>query len=99
MSNLAALTQAISLTNEILEVLEEKDFDRISELDARREPLIKLAFTASIEQIDVIKARHLQNLNQQVVEKLNEFKQFVLVEQERIRSASKASRAYESHLP
>ena len=41
MGNVAALTQAISLTDEILTVLELKDFATVSDLEARRQPLIR----------------------------------------------------------
>jgi len=94
MNNLAALNRAISLTDEILEVLERKDFDAVSALDTRRQPLIQQAFAQSIEQLDLIKARHLQNLNQQVVDKLTEFKQSVLLQQQQVQRAAKATRAY-----
>ena len=96
MSNIAALNQAIALTNEILEVLEQKDFAAISELEARREPLVKLAFSESIEQIDVIKAQHLQNMNQLVVDKLKDFKESILRQQQQVQYAVKATRAYAS---
>ncbi len=97
MGNIAALTQAISLTDEILSVLEESDFAAVADLDARRQPLIIKAFTDSIDEIDVIKSRHLQSLNQQVVEKLSVLKQSVLQQQQQMRTASKATRAYGAH--
>lgn len=97
MSKQAALSEAISLTDEILNVLEESDFSAVSDLDARRQPLIIKAFSESVDQIDQIKARHLQNLNQQVVEKLSEFKQSVLQQQKQVRTASMATRAYNSN--
>lgn len=97
MNNQTALAQAIDLTNEILSVLDDQDFIRIAELETRREPLIRQAFEASVEQVDQIKAVHLQNLNQQVVKKLSDFKQSVLEQQKQVRNASKATRAYASH--
>lgn len=97
MGNVAALTQAISLTDEILNVLEESDFDAVADLDARRQPLIVKAFSDSIDEIDVIKSRHLQSLNEQVVEKLSVFKQSVLQQQKQLRAGSKATRAYGAH--
>jgi hypothetical protein len=96
MSDIAALSEAISLTNEILGILEEKDFDAIYELDARRQPLIQKAFCESIEQIDVIKAQHLQNLNQQVVDKLQLLKQSVVMQQRQNQQALRATNAYQS---
>ncbi len=51
-NNLAALSETISLTNEILTVLEDNDFAAIAELDDRRQPLIIKAFSESIGQID-----------------------------------------------
>ena len=97
MNKQAALTQAISITDEILKVLDGQDFDRLTELEAQRQPYIQQAFSKSVEQIDRIKATHLQNLNQQVVEKLIEFKQSVLQHQQSLRQSSKATRAYQSH--
>ncbi|MDH5352813.1 MAG: hypothetical protein OEY09_00100 [Gammaproteobacteria bacterium] len=97
MGNVAALTEAISLTDQILSVLDESDFAAVADLDARRQPLIVKAFSDSIDEIDVIKSRHLQSLNQQVVEKLSVLKESVLQQQKQIRTASKATRAYTSH--
>ncbi len=97
MNKQTALTEAISITNEILGVLDEQDFLRVNELEAKRQPLIRKTFEQSVEQIDRIKAHHLQDLNQRVVDKLIEFKQSVLQQQRQIRLASKASNAYSSH--
>ena len=95
MHSTTALTQAIAITDEILELLEQGEFERVNELEGQRKPLIEKAFMASIEEIDVIKAQHLNNLNQQVVDKLNLFKQSIILQQTRIRTASKANRAYQ----
>lgn len=94
MKTQAALTEAISLTDEILAVLDDQDFALIEALDSQRQPLIKLAFAQSVEDIDNIKAHHLQNLNQQVIEKLIGLKQSVLEQQQQIRKSSHASKAY-----
>jgi len=51
-------------------------------LEIKRHPLIEQAFTQSVDQIDYIKAIHLQDLNQQVVEKLIIFKQSVQQEKQ-----------------
>lgn len=96
MTKLAALCEAISLTDEILNVLDESDFEAVSDLDERRQALITKAFSESIEQIDVIKAQHLQNLNQQVVDKLNLLKQSVLCQQRQNQHAIKATKAYQN---
>ena len=92
-----ALVEAISLTDEILSVLETQDFNRMNELEELRQPLIQQAFKQSVDQIDHIKAMHLQNLNQQVVEKLIGLKQAVLQQQRQVQNASKATQAYGSH--
>lgn len=97
MNRQTALTEAIALTDQILALLDDEDFDRVSVLEAQREPLIREAFAQSVEQIDQIKASHLQRLNQQVVEKLIAFKQSVLQQQQQMRQASKATVAYQSH--
>ena len=96
-SSQQALVQAIALTDEILALLEAGDFERIGELDGLRQPLIKQAFSVAIEQIDLIRARHLQNLNQQVVSKLTLLKESVMQQQTHLRKASKATQAYTSH--
>jgi len=97
MNDKIALAEAIALTDEILEVLEQGEFQRVNELEAQRKPLIEQAFMVSIEEIDVIKAQHLKNLNQQVVDKLNLFKQSIILQQSRLRTASKATQAYLSN--
>lgn len=93
----SALVEAIALTNDILELLQAGHVDRVSELELRRQPLMHQSFADPVQQIDLIKARHLHNLNQQVVEKLKEFKQSVVTQQALIRTAAKATRAYRSH--
>lgn len=97
MNEKTALGQAIALTDEILQLLDQGEFDRIGELEVQRKPYIDQAFRDSIEEIDLIKAQHLQNLNHQVIDKLNLFKQTIMQQQARIRTASKASRAYLSN--
>jgi len=97
MNQQKALGAAIALTDEILEILEDGEFERVDELEKKRKILIEQAFADSIAQVDVIRAQHLQSLNQQVVDKLNLFKEAVILQQKRIRNASKASRAYLSN--
>jgi len=97
MNKQCALSKAISLTNEILSMLEEKDFEAVSRLDVSRQPLIREAFSESLKEIDQIKAHHLHSLNQQVVERLSEFKQTVLQQQKQVQNASKATQAYGSY--
>ena len=93
----AALTRAIELTDEILGLLDSGDFERISELEKAREPLVKQAFTESIEQVDLIKAHHLKNLNQQVVDRLTLFKQSIMLQQQRLKIGSKAASEYQKN--
>ncbi len=93
----SALTRAIALTDEILELLEAGEFERVGELEAVREPLIKQAFTESIEQIDLIKAHHLKNLNQQVVDRLALFKQSIMLQQQRLKIGTKAASEYQKN--
>jgi hypothetical protein len=97
MNKQQALNAAIDLTDEILELLDSGEFERVGALEAKRKPVIEQAFAASIEQIDLIRAHHLQSLNQQIVDKLELFKQSVIMQQNRLRTASKASQAYLSH--
>ena len=90
----SALSRAIALTDEILALLENGEFDTVGELELKRQPLIQKAFSDSIGEIDSIKAQHLRNLNQQVVDRLTRLKQSVLLQQARLRAAGKATRAY-----
>ena len=94
MNRQEALSRAIELTDEILDVLDDGAFERVSQLDRERQTYIKQAFTASIEQIDLIRAHHLKNLNQQVVDRLNQFKQSIIARQEDLRNSANAVRAY-----
>jgi len=97
MNKQQALNTAINLTDEILELLESGEFERIGELEMKRKTYIEQVFVASVEQIDLIRAQHLQSLNQQVVDKLELFKQSVIIQQTHLRTASKASQAYLSN--
>jgi hypothetical protein len=97
MTSQDALTIAVSLTDEILTVLDDQNLERLAELEAKREPIIRQAFEQSVKQIDQIKAVHLQNLNQQVVEKLLELKQSTKQKMQHISRAEKATRAYQGN--
>ena len=92
-----ALNTAIKLTDDILELLESGEFERISTLEEQRKTFIEQAFMASVEEIDLIRAQHLQNLNQQVIDRLEFFRQAVVMQQQQLRNSSKASRAYLSN--
>jgi hypothetical protein len=94
MTSQDALTIAVTLTDEILTVLEDQNLERLAELEAKREPFIHRAFDQSIQQIDHIKAVHLQNLNQQVVEKLQYLKHSIQQKKQHVSHASKATQAY-----
>ncbi len=93
----SALIRAIALTDEILELLDAGEFERVGKLEALREPLIRQAFTESIEQIDLIKAHHLKNLNQQVVDRLTLFKQSIILQQQRLKIGTKAASEYQKN--
>ena len=97
MNQKQALEQAIELTDEILVLLDTAGFENLESIEQRRQSLIKQAFMESIEQIDLIRAEHLKNLNQQVVDKLTLFKQSVQSQQLQMRNASKATNAYRKH--
>ena len=99
MDRKTALCRAISLTDEILALLDDGDLAAINILESERQPLIQKAFSDSIEEIDLIKAQHLRNLNQQVVDRLILFKQSVLLQQNQLRTSAKATRAYLSLSP
>lgn len=93
------LARAIELTDEILELLDNRDFDGVADIELERQPLIRQAFSEAVEQIDRIKASHLQKLNEQVIERLTELKQSVLQQQQQVRKAHKAHRAYTNAQP
>ena len=97
MNRQEALGAAIALTDEILKILEEGEFERVGELEKKRKVLIEQVFEDSIAQVDLIRAQHLQSLNQQVVDRMKLFKETVILQQKRIRNASRASRAYLSN--
>ena len=94
MSRKNLLARAIELTDEILAVLEEGDFESVWQLEETRQPLIKQAFTAPIEEIDLIRARHLQDLNDQVVDRLSLLKASIIDQQKRLKKGAEALRAY-----
>ena len=94
MDRKAALERAIELTDEILGLLENGEIEQIWQLELARQPLIKQGFTSPIEQIDLIRARHLQALNQQVVDRLSLFKTSILEQQKQLRKGAQAARAY-----
>ncbi|MFT5599204.1 MAG: hypothetical protein ACI9YO_002529 [Gammaproteobacteria bacterium] len=98
LDNQLALVRAIELTDDVLLALDDQNFDQIDLLEIERQPLIEQAFTQSMDQIDQIKAIHLQNLNQQVVEKLIIFKQTIKHQQLLAMTGSKATQAYQNHL-
>ena len=97
MNQQQALNSAIKLTDDILELLENGEFERVGQLEIERKLYIEQAFAVSVEQIDMIRAQHLQSLNQQVVDKLELFKQSVIMQQTHLRTASRASQAYLSN--
>lgn len=88
------LARAIELTDEILELLEEGEFESVWQLERERQPLIKQAFTVPIEEIDLIRARHLQDLNDQVVDRLSLLKASIIDQQKRLKKGVEAVRAY-----
>ena len=99
MDKKTALCRAITLTDEILALLDQGELAAINILETERQPLIQQAFSDSIEEIDLIKAQHLRNLNQQVVDRLTLFKKSVLRQQNQLRNSAKAARAYLSLSP
>lgn len=97
MTSQDALTIAVSLTDEILVVLDNQNLDRLSELEAKREPLIRHAFEQSVHHIDEIKAAYLQKLNHQVIEKLLKMKQSTKYQIKNINHGTKAAQAYQGN--
>ena len=99
MDQQTALSRAISLTDEILTLLDQGDLDGVNSLEIERQPLIQKAFLDSIAEIDTIKAQHLRNLNQQVVDRLVLFKQSITLQQRQLRTGAKAKQSYLSLSP
>ena len=97
LDNQLALVRAIELTDDVLLALDQQNFDQVDLLEIKRHPLIEQAFTQSVDQIDYIKAIHLQDLNQQVVEKLMMFKQSVQQDKQFLSRSTKATRAYQAN--
>ena len=97
MSKKLALAESISITDEILSLLDGEDFSRVGELEDKRQLLIRQAFDQSIEDIDQIKAAHLNSLNQQVVLKLGQLKKGIMQQHQQIRAGTKATNAYQNH--
>ena len=98
MNQKQALIRAIEITDEILGLLDQGRFEGIDDLENVRQPLIRQAFSESLEQIDLIKAKHLEKLNDQVVTKLTLFKNSVMAQQAKIQKATKATRAYRQQI-
>jgi hypothetical protein len=95
--NKLALIRAIELTDEVLLALDEQNIDKIDSLEIERQLSIEKAFAMSVGQIDYMKAIHLQNLNQQVVEKLIGFRQSIRGQQLQAMNASKVTQAYQNY--
>lgn len=97
MGHQSSLQQAISLTDDILALLDGKNFHLVEDLDSRRQNLIQQVFTQNIDDIDAIKVRYLQQRNTQVVEKLEKLKADVVLQQARVRTAGKLNHAYNNN--
>lgn len=95
MDQQSALQRAIELTDEILQLLDEGEFESVVGLESERQNLIEMTFASSLNEIDAIKARHLHSLNVQVVEKLELLKKNVQNEQARLRTANRVNHAYQ----
>ncbi|MEM7564086.1 MAG: hypothetical protein AAF353_13700 [Pseudomonadota bacterium] len=98
MNQKQALIKAIDITDEILAILDSGTFDGVENLEIERQPLIRQAFSASLEEIDMIKAKHLEKLNEQVVSKLTLFKKSVRAQQVSVQKAARATRAYQEQI-
>jgi hypothetical protein len=88
------LERAIALTEEILAMLDDGQAGSVNELEIQRKTYIEQAFMQPVAQIDPIRAQHLRNLNQQVVDKLTLFKQAIVLRQAQLRNGARASQAY-----
>jgi predicted transcriptional regulator YheO len=97
MDHKTSLLEAIALTSEILDLVEQEDLNSISEIEEERQRLIRQVFEPTLEQIDDIKLRHLKNLNDQVVTKLGEVKQRLTEQQQQSHKAGRAARAYQTN--
>ncbi|MFT5218339.1 MAG: hypothetical protein ACI9LO_000869 [Planctomycetota bacterium] len=97
MGHQSSLQQAISLTDDILALLDGQNFHLVEDIDSKRQKLIQQVFTRNIDDIDAIKIRYLQQRNTQVVEKLEKLKAEVVLQQARGRTASKLNHAYKNN--
>ena len=97
MGHQSSLQQAISLTDDILALLDGQNYQLVENLDSKRQNLIRQVFNRNIDDIDAIKVRYLQQRNTQVVEKLEKLKADVVLQQSRARTESKLNHAYKSN--
>jgi hypothetical protein len=96
MDHQKSLLEAIALTSEILDLIEQEDLHSVPEIEVERQRLVRQVFEPTLEQIDDIRLRHLKNLNDQVVIKLGDLKQR-LTEQQQTQRAGKAARTYQTN--
>jgi hypothetical protein len=97
MDHQTLLREAIALTSEILELVEQEDLQSVSKIEEERQRLIKQVFGPTLYQIDDIKLRHLKNLNDQVVVKLGDLKQKLTNQRQQSQMAGRAARAYQTN--
>jgi hypothetical protein len=97
MNQIDTLEEAIVLSQEMLSLLDEQDLEKISDLEHQRDLIIKRVFTDTAEPVDRDKVNYLQNLNQQIVDKLHYSKASVLLKIKQIRKSNKATQAYSNN--
>ncbi len=87
------LTQAITLSRQILHAIDQEEWDDIATLDQQRAPLIEQYFTSTVD-IDKQQAQQLKQLNDQIVSALIEVQHKNRHQQLAMTQAQKASKAY-----
>jgi hypothetical protein len=90
------LTQAIAISEDILRAIAAADLERVQQLEAERQPLIRAGFQTA-EQISFAQASKLKDLNDEIVAQLTSLQNQVRTQQKTVNQGSKAARAYLSN--
>ncbi len=89
------LSEAIRLTERMLQQVEEGRWQQLAELDARRQPLIQASFRQP--EVDAEAVRNLKALNDRIVENLERQRQQTRNEQLRMKQGQRAAQQYKDN--
>ena len=94
----APLHLALSLSEEILAVIESENWDLVNELDQKRRIIIDQYFKSSAP-FDEQLTRKLKLKNDEIVSRLISHQQKIRTQQFQLKQAAKVSRAYQANTP